>query len=155
MHRGSILIGSDLFRRTGLCLFVCPLLFFSFFYRASLFRMREFRRMRRDSRTVQIGRTANISNREKGVVHTRLPLFSNTIPFILNLTTTPDVTVAISHYLFPQKKLSIRKRSRLSPNLIIAISIVVSEKVVKDDVERNKVLKRKRLDWDFHGSQLL
>jgi hypothetical protein len=51
--------------------------------------------------------------------------------------------------------MSIRKKSRLSPDLIIAISIVVSEKVVKDDVKRNQVLKRKRLDWDFHGSQLL
>jgi hypothetical protein len=50
--------------------------------------------------------------------------------------------------------MSIRKRSQLSPDLIIAISIVVSEKVVKDDVKCNKVLKRKRLDWDFHGSQL-
>jgi hypothetical protein len=71
-----------------------------------------------------------------------------------NLTTTPDVTIAVSRYLFPHK-MSIRKKSRLSPGLIIAISIVVSEKVVKDDVKRNKALKRKRLDWDFHGSHLL
>jgi hypothetical protein len=70
------------------------------------------------------------------------------------LTTTPEITIAVSRYLFPHK-MSIRKKSRLSPDLIIAISIVVSEKVVKDDVRRNKVLKRKRLDCDLHGSQLL
>jgi hypothetical protein len=47
----------DWFRRFTMHgpLFVCLLLFFSFFYRASLFRMREYQRMRQDSRTVQIG----------------------------------------------------------------------------------------------------
>jgi hypothetical protein len=69
MRRGSILIGSDVFRCTGL--FVCSLLFSSFFYRASLFRMRESRRMRRDSFcTVQIGRTANIiANRRSSFIY--------------------------------------------------------------------------------------
>jgi hypothetical protein len=39
--------------------------------------------------------------------------------------------------------MSIRKKSRLSPDLIIAISVVVSEKVVKDDFKCNQVLKKK------------
>jgi hypothetical protein len=98
---------------------------------------------------VQIGRTANIiANRRD---HSYF-LFQNGKN---NLSTTPNVTIVVSHYLFPHKKMSIRKRSRLSPDLIIAISIVISEKVVEDNVKRNKVLERKLLDWDFHGSQLL
>jgi hypothetical protein len=56
-----------------------------------------------------------------------------------NLTTTPDVAIVVSRYLLPHK-MSIRKKSLLSPDLIIAISaIVVSEKVVADDVKRNQV----------------
>jgi hypothetical protein len=72
------------------------------------------------------------------VWRTHVPHFFPT-PSLLFWTWLPHLTLLLpSHHLFPHKKMSIRKRSQLSPDLIIAISIVVLEKVVKDDVKRNR-----------------